>query len=77
MLHPRVGVEKGQVVAQGAGALALGVVLSPLAAILPFVDAGLAKDANCQALMAEGQAAGAPVKSAPKTAPKSSPGGPR
>ena len=63
MLHPKVGVEKGQAFAQGAGALALGVLLSPVAVLLPFVDAGLAKDANCGALMAEGRAAGAPVKS--------------
>jgi len=39
------------------------VLLSPVAVLLPFVDAGLAKDANCGALMAEGRAAGAPVKS--------------
>jgi uncharacterized protein involved in outer membrane biogenesis len=65
LLHPRPNIEKGQAIAQGAGALALGAVLSPLAVLLPFVDAGLAKDANCGALMAQGQAAGAPVKSAP------------
>ena len=64
MLHPKPGVEKGQAIAQGGAALALGAVLSPLAALLPFVDAGLAKDANCQALMAQGKAAGAPVKAA-------------
>ena len=64
MLHPRPGVEKGKAIAQGGAALALGAVLSPLAALLPFVDAGLAKDANCQALMAQGKAAGAPVKAA-------------
>jgi uncharacterized protein involved in outer membrane biogenesis len=65
LLHPKIGVEKGRAIAQGAGALALGAVLSPLAVVLPFVDVGLAKDANCAALMAQGQAAGAPVKSAP------------
>jgi hypothetical protein len=43
-------------------AVALAGVLGPLAAILPFVDAGLAKDANCAGLMAEGRAQGAPVK---------------
>ena len=52
-------------VAQAAGAVALGAVLSPLAVVLPFIDAGLAKDANCGALMAQGQAEGAPVKPAP------------
>jgi hypothetical protein len=34
-----------------------------LAAILPFVDPGLAKDANCTALLSGAKAEGAPVKS--------------
>jgi uncharacterized protein involved in outer membrane biogenesis len=61
ILHPKPSVDKAAVIAQGGAALALGAVLSPLAVLLPFVDAGLAKDANCQALMAEGRQAGAPV----------------
>ena len=59
---PKVGVEKGQAIAQGGVALALGALLSPLAVLLPFVDAGLAKDANCGSLLAEGAAQGVPVK---------------
>jgi hypothetical protein len=61
MLAPKVKIEKGPAIAQGGAALALGAVLSPLAVLLPFVDAGLAKDANCQGLIAEGKAEGAPV----------------
>ncbi|MDB5426850.1 MAG: AsmA family rane protein [Phenylobacterium sp.] len=61
---PKVKVEKGQAIAQGGVALALSAVLSPLAALLPFVDAGLAKDANCASLLAEGKAQGVPVKPA-------------
>src|SRR6185369_2632770 len=49
---PRLGVEPGAAIAQGGIGAALGM-LTPLAAILPFVDPGLAKDANCQALLAE------------------------
>jgi uncharacterized protein involved in outer membrane biogenesis len=64
MLSPKVGVEKGKVIAQGGAALALGALISPLAVLLPFVDAGLAKDANCASLLAEGKAQGAPVKAA-------------
>ncbi|HXA39787.1 MAG TPA: AsmA family protein [Phenylobacterium sp.] len=64
MLSPKIGVEKGRAIAQGGVALALGALLSPVAILLPFVDAGLAKDANCASLMAEGKAQGAPVKSA-------------
>lgn len=49
--QPRFGVETGTAVGQGALAAVLGSVLSPLAAILPFVDAGMADDANCAALI--------------------------
>ena len=65
ILHPRVSIEKGHAMAQGGMALVLAAVVSPLAAILPFVDAGLTKDANCGALIAEGGQKGAPDKSAP------------
>ena len=64
MLSPRVGVEKGRAIAQGGAALALGALLSPVAVLLPFVDAGLAKDANCAGLLADGKAQIAPVKAA-------------
>jgi uncharacterized protein involved in outer membrane biogenesis len=59
---PKVGVEPDGAVAQGGAALALGGLLSPLAAILPFVDPGLAKNAPCGALVAEAGHRGAPVK---------------
>lgn len=61
---PKLGVEPGKAIAQGGVAVALGSLLSPLAAILPFVDPGLAKDANCAGLLANASAEGAPVKSA-------------
>jgi uncharacterized protein involved in outer membrane biogenesis len=74
---PTLKLEKGQAIAQGGVAVALATALSPLAAILPFVDPGLAKDANCQGLVSEASAKGAPVKTAPpptplKTAPVAS-----
>jgi uncharacterized protein involved in outer membrane biogenesis len=65
LLHPKLGVEAGPALAQGGAAAALGAFLSPLAAILPFIDPGLAKDANCSALIAEANQHGAPVKTAP------------
>jgi len=66
LMAPKLGVEPGAALAQGGAALGLGALLSPLAVILPFVDPGLAKDANCGALLAEAQNQGAPVNSAPK-----------
>lgn len=63
-LKPRIDLRAGDALVQGGVAAALASVLSPLAVILPFVDPGLASDANCAALIAEGRARGAPVKSA-------------
>jgi AsmA family protein len=55
LLQPKVGVEPGKVAAQTGGAVALGVLLTPVAALLAFVDGGLAKDANCAALIGEAE----------------------
>ena len=49
---PRVGVDTGSVVGQTGLAGILGAVVNPLVALLPFVDPGLAEDANCGALIA-------------------------
>jgi uncharacterized protein involved in outer membrane biogenesis len=61
---PNLSVEPGSALAQGGSALALGALLSPLAAILPFVDAGLAKNADCAGLLAQAQQQGAPAAKA-------------
>ncbi|MBV9418948.1 MAG: AsmA family protein [Alphaproteobacteria bacterium] len=60
LAHPTVGIKAEQAILQGGLAAALGF-LSPIAAILPFVDPGLAKDANCGGLTATAAAQGAPV----------------
>jgi uncharacterized protein involved in outer membrane biogenesis len=61
LAHPAVGVEAGTAVAQGGIGAALGL-LNPFAAILAFIDPGLAKDANCGPLLASAKTKGAPVK---------------
>lgn len=66
---PKIGVQPGPAIAQGGAAVAIGALLSPLAAILPFVDPGLAKNADCSALMAEAKSSPAPVKGALPTTP--------
>jgi AsmA family protein len=53
LLKPQVGVELGQAAGQASVAAALGAVLTPLASIIPFLDPGLAEDANCRTLMRE------------------------
>lgn len=62
--NPKPGVEPGQAIAQGGVAAALGALVSPIAAILPFVDPGLADDANCAGLLGGTRAEGVPVASA-------------
>ncbi|MBC7769565.1 MAG: AsmA family protein [Phycisphaerales bacterium] len=49
---PELGVDVGEVVEESGFAVLLGTLVAPLAAILPFVDGGLAEDANCAALLA-------------------------
>jgi hypothetical protein len=58
--HPKVGLKLGAVAAQVGASIALGVLATPIAAILPFVDPGLAKNADCAAVVAGAQQRGAP-----------------
>jgi uncharacterized protein involved in outer membrane biogenesis len=64
LLHPKPGVDAGKAAPQIGLAVAIGAVFAPLAAILPFIEPGLAKDADCAALIGEAKAQGAPVKQA-------------
>jgi AsmA family protein len=57
---PTFSVNAGSVAKQGAVAAALGVVATPVAAIIAFVDPGLAKDQNCAQLIAEAKSKGPP-----------------
>lgn len=68
--QPSIGVEAGGAAGQGIGA-ALATALAPLAGILPFIDLGLAEDANCAALMAQARTPN-PAKKA--EAPAAKPG---
>jgi uncharacterized protein involved in outer membrane biogenesis len=49
--HPSLAIQPRDAGAQVAAAVALGVLLTPLASALAFVDPGLSKDADCGALM--------------------------
>lgn len=59
---PKLGVDIAKAAPQLAVSVAIGAFLQPLAAILPFLGAGLAKDADCAALTAQARARGAPVR---------------
>jgi uncharacterized protein involved in outer membrane biogenesis len=47
---PNVGIKSGAIPEQAGAAVALGLIATPFAAILPFIDPGLAKNADCVAL---------------------------
>lgn len=53
--RPSVGLEAGPLAARGAGAIALGVLLTPLASILAFIEPGLERDSDCAALLQQVQ----------------------
>ena len=67
-LAPKVGFKPTKIVGQGGIAAALGVLVNPLAALLPFVTTGEAKNADCEGLVADARGQGAPVKVAQTTA---------
>jgi len=55
LARPSIRIEPGHLAAQAIEAVAAGALLTPLAAVLAFVDPGLTKDADCGALTAKAQ----------------------
>jgi len=51
--HPSFAIQPRDSAAQTAAAVVLGVLLTPLASVLAFVDPGLSKDADCAVLLRE------------------------
>jgi AsmA family protein len=70
LLKPSIGIDVGSTLKQGAIAAALGTVLTPFAAMLAFVDPGLAKDQNCAAMLANVESKGPPTPKAQETTSK-------
>lgn len=54
--RPSIGVQAAPLAARGAGAVALGILLTPLASILAFIEPGLESDSDCAALLHQVQA---------------------
>lgn len=59
--HPKIGVEASKALGQGGLLVTLASFIHPLAGLLATIDPGLAKDANCGALIAQAKQKGAPV----------------
>ena len=47
LAHPAIGVDVKKLAGQGTVAAALGTLLSPVAAVIAFIDPGLAKNKDC------------------------------
>jgi uncharacterized protein involved in outer membrane biogenesis len=56
---PKIGIEPGPAIVQGVIGVGLGVLINPLAAIIPFIEPGGAEDADCAGLLARARAKGA------------------
>ena len=61
-MEPKVSLQPGKAVGQSGVAAALGSLINPVVALLPFVTAGEAKDADCAGLVTEARQQGAPVR---------------
>jgi uncharacterized protein involved in outer membrane biogenesis len=70
LTSPKVGVKAGKAALQAGAGVALAIVATPLAALLPFVDPGLAKNADCVGLASAANAKGAPVRPSQATPAK-------
>lgn len=47
LAHPSIGIDVKKLAGQGGVAAALGTLLTPLAAVITFIDPGLAKNKDC------------------------------
>lgn len=63
--RPSVALEPGHITKQTAVAVAHSAIGTPLAAVLAFIDPGLAKDADCHALLADAKEQGVAVGANP------------
>lgn len=57
LANPTIGIRPEKLAVQVGAAVALGALLTPIGAVLAFVDPGLAKDENCVAILAQEQTA--------------------
>jgi AsmA family protein len=53
LLKPHVGIEAAKTILQAGAGTVLAALLTPVAAVLAFIDPGLAKNADCSALLAQ------------------------
>jgi uncharacterized protein involved in outer membrane biogenesis len=62
LTSPKIGVQLAKAAPQVLLGVAIGVFAAPVAAILPFVEPGLAKNADCAGLMEQASEGPAPIR---------------
>jgi uncharacterized protein involved in outer membrane biogenesis len=67
---PSIRPEAGPLAVRGGAAIALGVLLTPLAALIPTIQLGLGEDNDCVALIENAQHDGKPLPAAKTATPK-------
>jgi uncharacterized protein involved in outer membrane biogenesis len=60
--HPDVTLDIAKAGLRTAGAAALGAILTPLAAVIPFIEVGLGEDSDCGSLITHAQKEVGPVQ---------------
>lgn len=63
--NPKVFPDTGELVKRGGAAVALGVLFTPLAALIPTLQLGLGEDTDCGSVLADVQASPAKAPAAP------------
>jgi AsmA family protein len=53
LAHPSIGIDVKKLAGQGGVAAALGTLLTPLAAVITFIDPGLAKNKDCASALSQ------------------------
>jgi len=69
LLKPRVGLDPAKTALQAGAGAALATLLTPVAAVLAFIDPGLAKNADCSALLAQATSSVPLAQTTPAPAP--------
>jgi uncharacterized protein involved in outer membrane biogenesis len=72
LTSPAIGVKIAGAAAQAGVATVIAAAVNPLLLILPFVDPGLAQNADCAGLVSTAKSEGAPVKTSATTPAKPS-----
>jgi uncharacterized protein involved in outer membrane biogenesis len=69
MVAPKIGIRTSSTIGQAGLGVAIGALVNPLAALVPFIDVGDAKDADCSSLSAKADQTTSAATTAPPVKP--------